>query len=139
MRDKPGGVFRVLRSAGALLARRGLIGGDASAEKYRTAYGYLRERVSKMDYARYRRLKMPIGSGITEAACKTLFTLRFKPSGMKWTVASVRPILILRTLLLSGIWSPVCTLWLNSYTKPHKVSPNRSSADRTDFALKIVI
>ena len=28
--------------------------------------------------------KAPIGSGVTEAACKTIFTQRFKRSGMKW-------------------------------------------------------
>ena len=39
-----------------------------------------------MDYWQYRRHGLAIGSGITEAACKTLFTQRFKQSGMKWSL-----------------------------------------------------
>ena len=46
LKDKPGGVFRVLRSAGALLTIRGLVG---SEDSYWKAYTYLRERTSKMD------------------------------------------------------------------------------------------
>ena len=93
LKEKPGGVFRVLRSAGALLTIRGLVGNE---DLYWKGYLYLRERASKMDYVIYRRLQMPIGSGITEAACKTVFTQRFKQSGMKWTIEGGRPILALR-------------------------------------------
>ncbi len=39
-----------------------------------------------MDYKEYRRLGLPIGSGITEAACKRVFTQRFKESGMSWGI-----------------------------------------------------
>ena len=58
-----------------------------------------------MNYARYRKNGLPIGSGITEAACKTVFTQRFKRSGMKWTKVGGHPILQLRTVVLSRIWS----------------------------------
>ncbi|PON12215.1 hypothetical protein C2W62_40800, partial [Candidatus Entotheonella serta] len=34
----------------------------------------------------YKRQKLPLGSGITEAACKIVFTQRFKRSGMSWTI-----------------------------------------------------
>jgi hypothetical protein len=104
LKEKPGGVFRVLRSAGALLSIRGLVG---SEDTYCTGYNFLRERASKMDYVAYRRLRLPIGSGVTEAACKILFTQRFKQSGMKWKVDSGASILMLRTISLSGIWDQV--------------------------------
>jgi hypothetical protein len=139
LRDKPGGVFRVLRSAGALYTWRGLIGGEESEELYRTAYNYLRERASKMDYVRCRRLKLPIGSGVTEAACKTLFTQRFKQSGMKWTVEGGAPILIFRTILLSGLWTAVRDRWLGSYTKPQPVTPKPSAAECLDLPLQTAI
>lgn len=37
-----------------------------------------------MHYARYRAQGLPIGSGVTEAACKTLVKQRLCGSGMKW-------------------------------------------------------
>lgn len=136
MKDKPGGVFRVLRSAGALLRRRELVG---SEEKYWKAYHYLRERVSKMDYARYRRLKLPIGSGVTEAACKILFTQRFKQSGMKWTVEGGASILTLRTLTLSGIWEMVRNSYHASYIRPIIATPHRFANDHVENALETAV
>ena len=53
-------------------------------EQYRTAYDYLRKRIRLLDYYDYRRDHLPIGSGVTEAACKTVFTQRLKQSGMTW-------------------------------------------------------
>ena len=50
---------------------------------------------------------MPLGSGITEAACKTVFTQRLKLSGMRWTKAGAQVILDLRVVLISGVWDEV--------------------------------
>ena len=55
LKEQSGGIFRVLRSAGALRTTRGLIG---SEEDYARAYRYLRHRASKMDYRNYRRLRL---------------------------------------------------------------------------------
>ena len=68
------------------------------------AYRYVRRHRRWMDYAGYRRRGLPIGSGVTEAACKTVFTQRFKRSGMRWHHESGQVILDLRTIYLSGIW-----------------------------------
>jgi hypothetical protein len=133
LKEKPGGVFRVLRSVGALLTIRGLIGGE---DAYWSAYHYLRQRASKMDYSTYRFLRMPIGSGITEAACKIVFTQRFKQSGMKWTIEGGRPILALRVLHLSGIWEQVREATLRSHTMPQPVTPNHSAEQSDEISLK---
>jgi len=37
-----------------------------------------------MNYAQYLEKKYPIGSGVTEAACKTLVKQRLCCSGMRW-------------------------------------------------------
>src|SRR5262249_58088237 len=68
------------------------------------AYRYLRGHRRWMDYPGYRRRGLPIGSGVTEAACKTVFTQRFKRSGMRWGRESGQVILDLRVVSLSGIW-----------------------------------
>jgi hypothetical protein len=44
-----------------------------------------------------------MGSGITEAACKTVFTQRLKRSGMSWTISGGQVILDLRVIWLSGV------------------------------------
>ena len=104
LKEKPGGGFRVLRSAGQLRAIRGLVGEESD---YESAYNYLRRHSPWMNYAERRRLRVPIGSGVTEAACKTVFSQRFKCAGMKWGIESGAPILALRVIALSGIWPEV--------------------------------
>lgn len=99
---KPNGVFRVLHSAAALAARRQL--SKSRRKDYQRAYNYLRDRSSHLRYADYRRQGLPIGSGVTEAACKTLFTQRLKLSGMRWSKPGAQTILNLRSILLSGVW-----------------------------------
>jgi hypothetical protein len=54
-----------------------------------------------MRYARYRENGMPIGSGVTEAACKTLVKQRLCCSGMRWAPEGAQIILNLRALVLT--------------------------------------
>ena len=70
-----------------------------------------------MDYWTYRRHGLAIGSGITEAACKTLFTQRFKQSGMKWSVEGGQVIVDLRVIYLSGLWSTVYETYVASLSQ----------------------
>lgn len=104
LKDKPGGIHRVLRSAGALRTIRGLVGAE---KDYDDAYAFLQKHSRWMDYAVRRRRRLPIGSGVTEAACKTVFSQRFKCSGMKWDAAGGAVILALRLAVLSGTWGTV--------------------------------
>jgi len=46
-------------------------------------------------------MRWPIGSGVTEAACKTLVKKRLCGTGMRWTEQEAQMILSLRALLLS--------------------------------------
>ena len=103
LRDEPNGARRVIHSAAALLTNREPLTSKARKE-YETGVRYLSKRLRFLNYADYRKRGLPIGSGVTEAACKTVFTQRFKRSGMKWSREGGHPILQLRTLVLSGIW-----------------------------------
>ena len=100
---KPNGIRRVLNSAAALQSRHELKGNRK--EEFRKAYNYLRARTKYMRYAAYKRVGIPCGSGVTEAACKTIYTQRLKLSGMRWKKAGAQTILNLRVLLLSGVWT----------------------------------
>jgi hypothetical protein len=103
---EPGGAKRVLQSAGYYRHKHKTPAGKKT--KYAKAYRYLHKNRRYMDYARYRREGVPLGSGVTEAACKTLFTQRLKLSGMRWTCQGGQPIVELRALLLSGVYSQSC-------------------------------
>jgi hypothetical protein len=115
LRDKKHGIFRVLHSAAGHAWRLEWLEEDKKA--YEAAYAYLSKRIAYMDYSRYRRCGMAIGSGITEAACKTLFTQRFKQSGMKWSWEGGQRVVELRTIWLSGLWQEVYTTYLKQLSQ----------------------
>jgi hypothetical protein len=54
-----------------------------------------------MDYPRYARAGLPIGSGAVEGACKHLVTARFKQAGMRGGKETAEPLIHLRAALLS--------------------------------------
>jgi hypothetical protein len=113
---KPGGVNRVLHSAAALRDRHGLRG--TKLQQFGKAYRYLRDRMGHMRYAEYRSLGVPLGSGVTEAACKTVYTQRLKLSGMRWTRAGAQRILNLRVVQLSGVWDVAYARVLEEVEEP---------------------
>jgi hypothetical protein len=113
LKEEPRGIDRVLHSAAALRRRR-IIASTAKREQYRAAYAYLRKRMRRLDYRGYRRDHLPIGSGVTEAACKTVFTRRLKQSGMTWKTEGGQWIVDLRVIHLSGVWSEVYQSYLGS-------------------------
>ena len=51
-----------------------------------------------MGYAERLARKLPIGSGVTEAACKTIVKQRLCKSGQKWKEQGAAVVLSLRTL-----------------------------------------
>lgn len=113
LKRKPRGIYRVLHSAAAIRRRR-IIVSAAKREQYRIAYAYLRKRMRWLDYVGYRRDHLPIGSGVTEAACKTVFTQRLKQSGMTWKKEGGQWVVDLRVIHLSGIWNEVYQSYLGS-------------------------
>ena len=68
-------------------------------KKLQAAITYFSNHLHQMDYGRYAAAGYPIGSGVTEAACKTLVKQRLCCSGMRWTPAGARNILSLRALV----------------------------------------
>ena len=60
---------------------------------------YFENQQHRMDYSTYQAQNMPIGSGVTEAACKTLIKERLCKSGMKWKDVGAKTVLALRSLV----------------------------------------
>jgi len=100
---KKSGPSRVLHSAACHFRRRKRLSKEKQ-EAYEKATNYIRSRTKFMRYDEYAWLHIPLGSGVTEAACKTIFTQRLKLSGMRWSFEGAKSILTLRTILLSGTW-----------------------------------
>jgi len=74
-------------------------------EDLEAAITYFENQMGRMDYATHTRDKLPIGSGVTEAACKTLVKQRFCGAGMRWKDAGIKAVMSLRALVLTpGRW-----------------------------------
>jgi hypothetical protein len=56
----------------------------------------------RMRYPEFRNKSLFVGSGVIEAACKTVIGSRLKRSGMFWTVRGANAIIALRCCCLSG-------------------------------------
>jgi hypothetical protein len=142
LRDRRQGVSNVLRSAMQHLDRRRMSKPKRTA--FWKAYRYLRRHRRWMDYEGHRRQGLPIGSGVTEAACKTVFTQRFKRSGMRWAQETGQIILDLRVAYLSGVWADAFAADLASRELPKsldgdlraakKASPRHSAGKASRFA-----
>jgi hypothetical protein len=65
------------------------------------AVGYFTANASRMRYPTFRAQGMHVGSGIAEAACKTVVATRLKRSGMRWTPDGLDTLLPLRTRVLN--------------------------------------
>jgi len=81
-------------------------------EDLEQAITYFKNHHHQMNYASYRAKGYPIGSGVTEAACKTLVKQRLCCSGMRWVDRGARVILSLRVLVLTNerwqqFWSKI--------------------------------
>jgi hypothetical protein len=66
------------------------------------AMGYFTSNAERMRYPAFRSQGMQIGSGIAEAACKTVVSTRAKRAGMRWTPAGLDALLPLRTAVLNS-------------------------------------
>jgi hypothetical protein len=122
LRHRKHGITDVLRSATQYsnLAKNL----DAAQTKlFWEGYDYLRKYARRMDYSRYHRQGKPIGSGVTEAACKTVFTQRLKQSGMTWEIEGGQVIVDLRVLKLSGVWREAFQSYQRSRPLPQSNQP----------------
>ena len=85
---------------------------------------YFRRNRHRMRYADTQARHLPIGSGVVEAACKTLVTQRLKRSGMRWRRAGGQAILTLRALLQSSRFDQAWALLSETYRQEVIVPDN---------------
>jgi hypothetical protein len=81
---------------------------------------YIENNDDRMRYRRLREQGMPIGSGITESACKTVVNMRAKGAGQRWSVPGLRGTLHLRALNASNRFD---AFWAH-FAKAHVANVN---------------
>jgi hypothetical protein len=85
------------------LALEGL--SETVQEELQKAQTYFANHHAQMHYAERLAAKLPIGSGVTEAACKTIVKMRMCRGGAKWKEEGAALVLSLRTLIYTeGRW-----------------------------------
>lgn len=74
-------------------------------EELQKAITYFSNHHQQMAYAERVEANLPIGSGVTEAACKTIIKMRMCRGGAKWKDDGAKSVLSLRTLIYTdGRW-----------------------------------
>jgi hypothetical protein len=119
LRDAPDGVDTVIGALGRLRTR------SPRRQAIHKALSYFREHRHRMRYGALRAQHLPIGSGVVEAACKTLVSQRLKRSGMRWRTAGGQAILTFRALCQSErferAWPLLGETYKRSVALPQKV------------------
>lgn len=95
LRDDPRGVDKIIR------ALRHLHDEHPRSKIIARELAYFCSRRERMSYASLRERGLPIGSGVVEAACKSLASDRMKRSGMRWTQSGGQAVLTFRALIQS--------------------------------------
>ncbi|MCL6562300.1 MAG: ISKra4 family transposase [Firmicutes bacterium] len=86
--------------------------------------GYFAYHADRMDYPRYRRHGLPIGSGTVESACKVVLKQRLSQGGMRWSRVGAQAVATLRAWHRSGRWA---AFWA-SRPLTQRVPPKRRCA-----------
>jgi len=70
------------------------------------AITYFKNHLHQMKYSEYQEKDYPIGSGVTEAACKVIVKQRTNQSGMRWVITKAQKVLNIRALhRTQGRWN----------------------------------
>ena len=82
-----------------------------------------------MAYAKFRRQKLPVGSGAIESAVRRVINLRLKGNSIFWAEENAEAMLVLRGLVLSRRWRDVFTKITESLASDRRLDWQWSSPD----------
>jgi len=114
LREKTNGAATVLKA----LEYQRSIAAVPLAKKLTTAMKYLtaHKNAGRLRYAEAKRAGLPIGTGVTEAAAKTVVAVRMKRSGARYEDHGGQVVLTFRAALLSNRLADLMTEIESSYT-----------------------
>lgn len=101
LKEETNGVARVLR---AMRSRRRKVSGKTARKDLDRAIHYIanQHRLGRMNYPEALSRNYPIGTGITEAAAKTVVGTRMKRAGARFSQHGGQTVMLFRTAILSG-------------------------------------
>ena len=103
LKNEPGGAGRLLAEMKEYATRHSL---EEKTNPVVRAVTYFTNQESRMNYPEYQKQYFPIGSGVVEAACKTLVKQRFSRSGSRWRRETLDYVLHARSFILTeGRWN----------------------------------
>lgn len=97
----------------------------ADRESLQKAVSYFANNADKMKYNFYGAMGLPLGSGVTEAACKCVVKARLCGSGMRWDSKGAAEVLSLRTMVKTAgrwdeFWEKVSRYGFTKITAPKR-------------------
>lgn len=104
LKHKKGAATRILNRLNECAEKRL---SKETKEKLVAAITYFKNNIKagRMKYHLHTKDNLPIGSGVIEAACKTIIKQRLSASGMRWKESGIKMILSLRALVKTkGRW-----------------------------------
>jgi hypothetical protein len=109
LKHESGAAGAILKEIKGLATVNRRANGHEEVEAAITYFGN-QNRKGRMDYATWVEANLPIGSGVTEAACKVIVKQRLCGSGMKWTEGGAAAVLSVRCLTYTTErWSQFCS------------------------------
>jgi hypothetical protein len=113
------------------LVKRVLLADLADESEVWTAINYLESHgvAGHMSYAKFRRQRLPLGSGAVESAIRRVINLRMKGNSISWKEENAEAMLVLRGQVLSGRWKEVFARITESLAQDRRLAWQWSSPD----------
>lgn len=102
LKNEKEGVLKLIRSVEYYLRSKSF--SKARKQEIKMHLGYFKRHKKFMDYAVYKEKGWPIGSGVIEAACKSVVKQRMCRSGQRWSIKGGQAILNFRAIVKSERW-----------------------------------
>lgn len=124
---KRGAWQKVVHGLIDLLLEKGL---DEDAPAW-TEINYLEHHgeAGRLDYAKFRRRRLPVGSGAIESAIRRVINLRMKGNSIFWKQENAEGMLVLRGLVLSRRWKETFAKITQSMASDRRLDWNWQSPD----------
>ncbi len=118
LKNENGGIEKVINTLRYLSKK------EPANKKLATELQYFRNNRHRMKYAQAIENNYPIGSGVTEATCKTLVTQRMKCAGMRWDIKGGQGVLTARSLVQSEQFDKGWEILSENYIKKINLPKN---------------
>jgi hypothetical protein len=102
---------------------------DTSAVMTQISYVERHGEAGHLDYAKFRRRGLPLGSGAIESAVRRVINLRMKGNSIFWAEENAEAMLVLRGLVLSGRWPEVFVKMTESLASDRRLAWEWQSPD----------